>query len=84
MEILSPKKEQTFFLGYDVPLIATLNEAVEGTYQWTITYLDDPAASNDSLREAIPCSLQRELAWLRSPRSSLMETIVSGQGSGLR
>ncbi|WP_321300524.1 hypothetical protein [uncultured Sphaerochaeta sp.] len=49
MEILSPKKEQTFFLGYDVPLIATLNEAVEGTYQWTITYLDDPAASNDSL-----------------------------------
>jgi uncharacterized protein (DUF736 family) len=53
IEIQSPLGGKAYFLGYDIPLIASLGAGSEisggpGAFAWTIQYLDDTNAQADS------------------------------------
>ncbi|MDC7228719.1 MAG: hypothetical protein PQJ48_00260 [Sphaerochaetaceae bacterium] len=43
LELLSPQEGATYYKGFEIPLLASLSQGEEGTYTWTVQYLDDPS-----------------------------------------
>ena len=48
LNILSPKQETPYFRGYEVPLIASLPSDEQGTYSWSVQYLDQSTLARET------------------------------------
>lgn len=48
LEILSPQQGTTYFKGFEIPLIASLPGGEQGTYTWTVQYLDNASVGKET------------------------------------
>ncbi|MBI9094128.1 MAG: hypothetical protein JEY71_04505 [Sphaerochaeta sp.] len=52
LQILSPQEGTTYFKGFEIPLIASLPRGEQGSYMWTVQYLDNASVGKETYQSS--------------------------------